>query len=534
MNSTPVQLLAMGGQLNVLGAGVRPPGADDTAAGGDAFLGLLQQMLLGGGMQMTVNALAPPVDTGTAGSEENGTGGEEPSTDQLSVLATGGAVGDLLSSELAGAVLQSAGTGSGSIDAGAQVATVAPATAVDANAAAQAEEQAVPAPVPATSAQAMDAILAMMEPVADGQVIPPADVEAPQAVPVAVDTPDPVAVFTTTVVEDQATPVMVPIHAEEPKPAPVQNPKQGKTGTEAKPVRRAGTLALTPELSSNVPVSPKEGDKMPVRAQATAPASMEEMTGSDDLRRMVRVLQHVSGTAEVQASGATEAAARTERVTAQAATKEITAETSTPAATREQDATVLKTVQPPAHAGQDGMRDGMQHKDPSFAQAMPVLTKVETARTAEFTVRMPESFVSLPPETAKSVADQVVKGMALQVNGDNAEVRIKLVPESLGEVSVHVKMEGGKMQAQIDVSQAGVKSALEVQLPQIRQSLSERGIDVQRLDVSFGGDHPARESGGGQGDRRQRQGSKHAYMVDTVEQIDTGRIMGYNTMEMVM
>jgi flagellar hook-length control protein FliK len=99
---------------------------------------------------------------------------------------------------------------------------------------------------------------------------------------------------------------------------------------------------------------------------------------------------------------------------------------------------------------------------------------------------------------------------------------------------VHVKMESGKMQAQIDVSQAGVKSALEIQLPQIRQSLSERGIEVQRLDVSFGGDHPAKESGGGQGDRRQRQGSKHAYVVDTVEQFDTGRTMGYNTMEMVM
>ncbi len=534
MNSTPVQLLAMGGQLNVLGAGVRPPGADDTAAGGDAFLGLLQQMLLGGGMQMTMNALAPPVDTGTTGSGENGSGGEDPPMEQLSVPATGVVVSDLVSSELAGAVLQPAGTGSGSIETAAQAALPFTATAVDANVApVAAQEQAVPAPVPAAPAQAMDAILAMMEPVAEGQSTAPT-VEAPQAVPVAVETPDPVAVFTTTVVEEPATPVVVPVDAEEPKPVPVQNPKQGKTGAEAKPVRRAGTLAVTPELSSNVPVSPKEGDKMPVRAQATAPASMEDVTGSEDLRRMVRVLQHVSGSTDVRSSASTEAAARTERVTAQAATKEITAETSSPAATREQDATVLKTVQPPAHTGQDGMRDSLQHKDPSFAQAMPVLTKVDTSRTTEFTVRMPESFVSLPPETAKSVADQVVKGMALQVNGENSEVRIRLVPESLGEVSVHVKMEGGKMQAQIDVSQAGVKSALEVQLPQIRQSLSERGIDVQRLDVSFGGDHPAKESGGGQGDRRQRQGSKHAYMVDTVEQFDTGRTMGYNTMEMVM
>ncbi len=533
MNSIPVQLLAMGGQLNVLGAGVRPPGADDTAVGGDAFLGLLQQMLLGGGVQMTVNALAPPADTGMAESGDDGSGGEDPPADLLGAVAPGGSLGDLLSSELAGAALQLTGTSSGTTEATAQPATVATASTVEATAATTVQEQAPAAPVPASSAQAMDAILAMMEPVAAEQSTAPS-VTRPVAAPTPVETPDPVAVFTTTVVEDPVTPVVVPTLADNDTPVPVQIPKQGKAGAEVKSVRRAGTLATAPDLSSKVPVSPKEGDKMPVRAQATAPASVEDKTGSEDLQRMVRVLQHVSGSADVQTSGNIEAAGRTDRVTAQAATKEITADAPASTATREQDATVIKTVQAPAQTAQDGMRDSMQHKDQAFAQPVSALTKPEGGRSAEFTVRMPESFVSLPPETARSVADQVVKGMVLQVNGENSEVRIKLVPESLGEVSVHVKMEGGKMQAQIDVSQAGVKSALEVQLPQIRQSLIERGIDVQRLDVSFGGDHPAKESGGGQGDRRQRQGSKHAYMVDTAEQIDTGRIMGYNTMEMVM
>jgi flagellar hook-length control protein FliK len=533
MNSIPVQLLAVGGQLNVLGAGVRPPGADDTAAGGDAFLGLLQQMLLGGGMQMTVNALAPPADTGTTGSGDDGSGGETPPADPLGALAPGGSLGDLLSSELAGAALQSTGTSSGTPEATAVPLAVATAPVVEASAPVTAQEQATPAPVPALSAPAMDAILAMMEPVAEEQVTAPT-VSTPQVTPEPVATPDPVAVFTTTVVEDPVTPVVVSTLTDNDKPVPVPIPKQGKSGGEVKLVRRAGTLASAPDLSSKVPVSPKEGDKMPVRAQATAPASMEEVTGSEDLRRMVRVLQHVSGTVDAQASGSTEAAVRTDRVTAQAATKEITSDAPSSSVPREQDANVIKTVQAPAQTAQDGMRDSMQHKEQAFAQPVSALTKPEGGRTAEFNVRMPESFVSLPPETAKSVVDQVVRGMALQVNGENSEVRIKLVPESLGEVTVHVKMDGGKMQAQIDVSQAGVKSALEVQLPQIRQSLSERGIDVQRLDVSFGGDHPAKESGGGQDGRRQRQGSKHAYMVDTVEQFDTGRTMGYNTMEMVM
>ena len=170
----------------------------------------------------------------------------------------------------------------------------------------------------------------------------------------------------------------------------------------------------------------------------------------------------------------------------------------------------------------------------SFTPPATPLTKVDGSRAVEMSARTTEAFAALPPETAQSVVDQVVKHLAMQVNGENSEVRIKLQPESLGEVTVHVKMESGKMQAQIDVSQAGVKSALEMQLPQLRQSLSERGIDVQRLDVSFGGDHPTRESGGGQGERKQRQGSKRMFTVDAVEQYDTGRLMGYNTMEMVM
>jgi flagellar hook-length control protein FliK len=143
-------------------------------------------------------------------------------------------------------------------------------------------------------------------------------------------------------------------------------------------------------------------------------------------------------------------------------------------------------------------------------------------------------FSQLPPDTARSVMNQVVKGFALQMNGGHSELRVKLEPESLGEVVLHVRMDEGKMQAQIDVTQAGVKAALESNLPQLRLSLSERGIDVQRLDVSFTGDHPANASGRGHGDGTSRQGLRRNAEVEAIEQYATGRLMGYNTMELVM
>ena len=117
----------------------------------------------------------------------------------------------------AGAAPQLPGTGGGTPGATAQPATVATASAVEATAATTVQEQATVAPVPASSAQAMDAILAMMEPVAAEQSTAPS-VTRPVAAPTPVETPDPVAVFTTTVVEDPVTPVVVPTLADNDTP----------------------------------------------------------------------------------------------------------------------------------------------------------------------------------------------------------------------------------------------------------------------------------------------------------------------------
>ena len=55
---------------------------------------------------------------------------------------------------------------------------------------------------------------------------------------------------------------------------------------------------------------------MPVRAQETAPAPVEETTGSEDLRRMMRVLQHVADTTGASETDAAAGPVRTVRATA--------------------------------------------------------------------------------------------------------------------------------------------------------------------------------------------------------------------------
>jgi flagellar hook-length control protein FliK len=175
-------------------------------------------------------------------------------------------------------------------------------------------------------------------------------------------------------------------------------------------------------------------------------------------------------------------------------------------------------------------RSAFTHVQTQIGAVRPAATRLES-----ISQHLPEYLTALPPETTRSVVDQIVTGAALQVHGESSSMRIKLVPASLGEVTLNVRMEGGQMQAQIDVSHASVKAALENSLPQLREALSSHGIEVQRLDVFHNGQSMARDAGGGQADRYPRNSTKHQqYAADAVEHLETGRMMGYNTIEVVM
>lgn len=143
--------------------------------------------------------------------------------------------------------------------------------------------------------------------------------------------------------------------------------------------------------------------------------------------------------------------------------------------------------------------------------------------------------VRLTDELSRSMLDQVVKHVALQVRGGMSEMRIRLDPPSLGEMQVTVRVDEGRVQAQIDVSQPAVRVALETSVPQLRQTLADHGIEVHRIDVCASGSSMSRESSEGHGHRpRKRDGGRPQGTMDGVEQYRGARMMGYNTIEMVM
>jgi flagellar hook-length control protein FliK len=209
--------------------------------------------------------------------------------------------------------------------------------------------------------------------------------------------------------------------------------------------------------------------------------------------------------------------------------------TDVPVSVKAEEMPARAVTSPKATVEMQPREDGAAKSMLTHAQQQINATRSTTGRSESATERLQQSLTSLPPETAKSVMDQVVKGAALQVRGDTSEMHIRLIPESLGEVTVSVRMEGGQMQAQIDVSHPSVKAALESNISQLREALNSHGIDVQRLDVCQYGQSMAGDNGGSQSNRSKRQNTRHhSYATDAIEQFDTGRLLGYNTIEVVM
>jgi flagellar hook-length control protein FliK len=65
-----------------------------------------------------------------------------------------------------------------------------------------------------------------------------------------------------------------------------------------------------------------------------------------------------------------------------------------------------------------------------------------------------------------------------------SEVRIKLIPENLGHVDVHLKMLNGHLVAQFITDKVLGRDMLEGQLSQLRSALQSHGIQVEKLEVT--------------------------------------------------
>src|SRR5690606_1373622 len=60
---------------------------------------------------------------------------------------------------------------------------------------------------------------------------------------------------------------------------------------------------------------------------------------------------------------------------------------------------------------------------------------------------------------------------------------MKLSPASLGEVRIEMSMQGGRVSLQLDVGNVAAYEAIKGQLGELKQSLEQRGMTVERVET---------------------------------------------------
>ena len=88
--------------------------------------------------------------------------------------------------------------------------------------------------------------------------------------------------------------------------------------------------------------------------------------------------------------------------------------------------------------------------------------------------------------------ERVVSAARASLARGGMEVHLRLYPESLGEVRVQVRWEGGTLSARLEAATPAARDALESGAPALRAALQEHGIPLDRLSVNLRMDSDAR------------------------------------------
>ncbi|HYL81157.1 MAG TPA: flagellar hook-length control protein FliK, partial [Candidatus Acidoferrum sp.] len=108
-----------------------------------------------------------------------------------------------------------------------------------------------------------------------------------------------------------------------------------------------------------------------------------------------------------------------------------------------------------------------------------------------------------PPVSPMGI-ERVATAVRTSAARGGMEVRLRLHPESLGEVQVHVRWERGLLTARLEAATPAARDALEGGLHLLKSALQEQGVSIDRLQVGLRlnlegqsqGHTPPRQAGG--------------------------------------
>jgi len=92
-----------------------------------------------------------------------------------------------------------------------------------------------------------------------------------------------------------------------------------------------------------------------------------------------------------------------------------------------------------------------------------------------------------PAADQSAIIEQVLRGAFLTTTGDASTVRLKLVPESLGDVSVKLDINGSSVSASVIAQTPAAHDALVAGQAQLTRALSDAGLKLSSFNVSLAG-----------------------------------------------
>ena len=123
-----------------------------------------------------------------------------------------------------------------------------------------------------------------------------------------------------------------------------------------------------------------------------------------------------------------------------------------------------------------------QENTQSLLQALNSQQVQQNQVPAETTVN-----AQLPLETPdmENILKQLADYVKVQMKPEITEMEMQLNPASLGTINLQIASKQGAITAQITVQNETVKTALETQIVQLRESLNEQGLKVESVEVTI-------------------------------------------------
>ena len=293
-------------------------------------------------------------------------------------------------------------------------------------------------------------------------------------------------------------------------PTTTASPLLASAGSRAVSALAAAVAALGPSPASNASTTPSAAPQNDRAAPAAPSPQLESLPSAN----VLAAFTSKAAPSIVADSASTNAAA----TGANATTSSAAESTALPAAVQSFVKTfsaALASADAPVNEPKPVTDDGVANQLPSSVSSLnaptlglmaPVGAAVQNDAAGASGSQSPTpSSAPSPSYDVNNIVDQVLQGAFLNTVGSTSTVRLKLVPESLGDVSVKLAIVGDTVSANIIAQTPAAHDALVAGQSQLTRSLADAGLKLTgfNVDLSNGG-----SSGFSQQQQQQQQSTQ--------------------------